>query len=72
MTDASKYYELQDGKLNRNHRSCPKCGAGFFLAEHYDRWVCGKCAYTVFKRKGKKAPQKGPKGRSPRKRVKSM
>ena len=67
MTDASKYYKIEDDKLVRTHRTCPKCGVGFFLADHYDRWSCGRCAYTVFKRKGK-SPRKG---RSPRKRLKS-
>ena len=26
-------------------RFCPKCGAGVRLAEHKDRWSCGKCGY---------------------------
>ena len=70
MTNASKYYKVEGDKLERTHRTCPKCGTGYFLADHYDRWVCGKCAYTVFKRKGKKAPKRSPK-RTPRKRVKA-
>ncbi len=74
MTDASKYYEMEGDKLVRTHRTCPKCGTGFFLANHYDRWSCGRCGYTVFKRKGKKAVRGrgGTKGRAPRKRVKSQ
>lgn len=24
---------------------CPKCGPGVFMAEHKDRWHCGKCGY---------------------------
>lgn len=24
---------------------CPKCGAGYRLAEHKDRRSCGKCGY---------------------------
>ncbi len=77
MTDVSKFYKIEGDKLVRTHRSCPKCGPSYFLADHYDRWVCGHCAYTVFKRKGKKAAA-GAKGkvkvarRTPRKRVKSM
>jgi len=75
MTDASKYYKIEGDKLVRTHRVCPKCGPGFFLANHYDRWSCGKCGYTTFKRKGKKGATSGPPGtrrRSPRKRTKSM
>ena len=72
MTDASKYYSIEGDKLIRNHRACPKCGPSFFLADHYDRWSCGKCGYTVFKRKGKKGAATVAKGRrSPRKRTKS-
>jgi small subunit ribosomal protein S27Ae len=75
MTDVSKYYTIEGDKLVRTHRVCPKCGSGFFLADHYDRSSCGKCGYTVFKRKGKKeavgAGTTGAKRRSPRKRTKS-
>ena len=28
-------------------RQCPKCGSR--LAEHHDRFSCGKCGYTEFK-----------------------
>ncbi|MHA2398314.1 MAG: 30S ribosomal protein S27ae, partial [Promethearchaeota archaeon] len=50
--DSSKYYKVEGGKLVRTHRTCPKCGPSYFLANHYDRWSCGKCGYTIFKRKG--------------------
>lgn len=26
-------------------RFCPRCGAGARLADHKDRWSCGKCSY---------------------------
>ncbi|MBN2477756.1 30S ribosomal protein S27ae [Candidatus Micrarchaeota archaeon] len=26
-------------------RSCPKCGPGVKLAEHKDRFSCGRCGY---------------------------
>lgn len=68
--DASKYYKMEGDKLVRTHRSCPKCGPSYFLANHYDRWSCGKCGYTVFKRKGT-AKGKATR-RTPRRRVKSM
>jgi small subunit ribosomal protein S27Ae len=29
----------------KKHRSCPRCGAGVHLAEHKDRFACGKCGY---------------------------
>ncbi len=42
-------YKVNDGKVERTNRFCPKCGRGVFLAEHKDRWVCGKCGYTEMK-----------------------
>lgn len=29
----------------KKRRSCPRCGAGVHLAEHKDRFACGKCGY---------------------------
>ncbi|MGC8565179.1 MAG: 30S ribosomal protein S27ae [Thermoplasmata archaeon] len=43
-------YEIKDGKLIRKRKSCPKCGPGVFLAEHENRYTCGKCGYTEFKK----------------------
>lgn len=45
------YYEIQEGKIIRKKRFCPRCGPGVFLAEHKDRYSCGKCGYTEYKRK---------------------
>jgi len=36
------------GDLKRERKSCPKCGAGVFMAQHQDRVSCGKCGYTEF------------------------
>ncbi len=30
---------------------CPKCGKGYIMAEHADRYTCGNCHYTEFKKK---------------------
>ncbi|MDO8339117.1 MAG: hypothetical protein Q7T16_00495 [Candidatus Burarchaeum sp.] len=38
-------------KLYKKLRACPKCGTGTRLAEHPDRFACGKCGYM--ERKGK-------------------
>ncbi len=32
-------------KPYKKGRACPKCGAGIRLAEHKDRFSCGKCGY---------------------------
>jgi small subunit ribosomal protein S27Ae len=42
-----KLYTLEGG-LKRERKSCPKCGAGVFMAQHQDRLSCGKCGYTEF------------------------
>ncbi|MEM4389194.1 MAG: 30S ribosomal protein S27ae [Candidatus Micrarchaeia archaeon] len=34
----------------RKRRACPKCGAGVRLAEHQDRFSCGKCGYMEAKK----------------------
>lgn len=38
----------ENGKINRLRRECPadECGAGVFMASHFDRHYCGKCCLT--------------------------
>ncbi|MBD3253585.1 MAG: 30S ribosomal protein S27ae [Candidatus Lokiarchaeota archaeon] len=76
MVNSSKYYKIEGDKLIRTHRTCPKCGPGVFLADHYDRSSCGRCGYTIFKRKGKaprgRRSQSRSSVRTPRKRSKSQ
>jgi len=31
-------------------RFCPKCGTGVFMADHKNRYSCGKCGFTEFKK----------------------
>lgn len=74
MTDTSKYYKVEGDKLVRNNRTCPKCGPSVFLGDHYDRWSCGRCGYTIFKRKGGsgRSSRTRSRKRSPRTRKKSQ
>lgn len=51
-------WSVENGKVVRNRKSCPKCGPGVFMADHYDRQSCGKCGYTQFKRINRKIPSK--------------
>lgn len=45
-------YKVEGNNLVRS-KTCPKCGAGYFLAEHKDRLYCGKCHYVEYKGKPK-------------------
>ena len=38
-------YEVSGDSITRKRKSCPKCGAGSFMAQHKDRIVCGSCSY---------------------------
>ena len=44
-----KFYKVDDsGKVTPLRKECPSetCGAGVFMASHYDRYYCGKCGLT--------------------------
>lgn len=43
-------YKISGDKIERG-QTCPKCGNGNFLADHKNRWFCGTCHYTLFKKK---------------------
>jgi small subunit ribosomal protein S27Ae len=55
MASIHTFYEVVEDKgkvkLHRKRKVCPRCGAGVFLAEHEDRYSCGKCGYTEFMKK---------------------
>ncbi len=44
-----KKYSVKDGKTERKLVNCPRCGIGYFMADHGDRYACGRCGYTQFK-----------------------
>ena len=50
----SEFYGIKEGKIERKNPSCPRCGPGVFLANHKNRYSCGKCGYTLFKQAKKK------------------
>ncbi len=49
------------GKVQRLRKQCPNCGPGTFMATHFDRVYCGKCANTFVYEGGAPAgaPKKG-------------
>jgi Ribosomal protein S27AE len=48
-------------------KECPKCGSR--MANHADRYTCGKCSYTEFKSQAKEAQteQKAQDAKKPQK-----
>lgn len=38
-----KIYEVQGNSLKKKTKTCPKCSV--FMANHKDRYTCGKCGY---------------------------
>lgn len=53
-----EFFKVEGDRINRIRKHCPKCGPAVFLAEHKDRFSCGKCGYTEFK--GGIRPPKSP------------
>lgn len=53
-------YKVAGDALSRTKKMCPRCGAGNFLAEHADRFHCGRCKYTLFKTREPQAAAASP------------
>jgi len=43
------YYKIEGKKLDRRNPFCNRCGKGYFMADHGNRYACGRCGFTVFK-----------------------
>merc|ERR1712072_1472285 len=53
-----KFYKVDSNdKVTRLRRECPSetCGAGVFMAMHFNRYYCGKCHLTYLIKKGEDA-----------------
>jgi len=42
-------YKVDNG-LTRLRPYCERCGIGYFMADHGDRFACGHCGFTRYKR----------------------
>jgi len=49
-----RQYIIEDGGLKRRLPFCNRCGKGYFMADHGDRYTCGRCGFTKFKTAKKK------------------
>jgi small subunit ribosomal protein S27Ae len=45
----SSYYKIEEGRLKRLRPNCERCGPGYFMADHGDRYTCGHCGLTRYK-----------------------
>ncbi|KON31135.1 30S ribosomal protein S27 [miscellaneous Crenarchaeota group-15 archaeon DG-45] len=45
-----RQYIIKDGELDRRLPFCNRCGRGYFMADHGDRYSCGRCGFTIFKK----------------------
>lgn len=44
------YYKIGENGLERLLPFCERCGSGYFMADHDDRYTCGHCGFTRYKR----------------------
>jgi len=43
-------YKVDVSGLVRLRPYCERCGPGFFMADHGDRYTCGHCGFTRYKK----------------------
>ncbi len=44
-------YKVAGEKVSRARPTCERCGPGYFMADHNDRYTCGHCGFTRYKQK---------------------
>ena len=42
-------YKVEGEKVTRLLPICERCGIGYFMGEHKDRYTCGHCGFTRYK-----------------------
>jgi small subunit ribosomal protein S27Ae len=42
-------YKIEGDKAVRQRPTCERCGPGYFMADHHDRFTCGHCGFTRYK-----------------------
>lgn len=43
-------YKMENDRVTRLRPTCERCGPGYFMADHHDRYTCGHCGFTRYKR----------------------
>lgn len=44
-------YKVEGDKVARARPTCERCGPGYFMADHHNRYTCGHCGFTRYKQK---------------------
>ena len=44
-------YKVEGDKVSSARPICERCGPGYFMADHHDRYTCGHCGFTRYKQK---------------------
>ena len=47
----SSYYKIEENEAKRLRPNCERCGPGYFMADHGDRYTCGHCGLTRYKQR---------------------
>ncbi len=42
-------YKVEGDKAVRLRPTCERCGVGYFMADHKNRFTCGHCGFTRYK-----------------------
>jgi len=43
------YYKVDETGFKRMLPLCERCGPGYFMADHGNRYTCGHCGFTRYK-----------------------
>jgi small subunit ribosomal protein S27Ae len=46
---AFSLYKIENDKVTRLRPTCERCGIGYFMADHGNRYTCGRCGFTRYK-----------------------
>lgn len=46
---AHELYQVEGETIARLRPTCERCGSGYFMADHDDRYTCGHCGFTRYK-----------------------
>ena len=44
-----QFYKVDGQEVKRLRPSCERCGSGYFMADHGNRYTCGHCGLTRYK-----------------------